>query len=149
MSAFQPSFAPAPSFATQPMYTQQKNCRCGVPASLAVSKSQRNPGKEFLACSKNKDDPSHCDFFEWANPQMQSELDAKRAVAAQKRQRTDESGGYIPTGPVAAIQNESVESMAKLLAVSDELLMFKDTILSYMNSMKLELLKKIEESKLV
>jgi len=43
-------------------------CNCGFAAvELTVRKEGENKGKRFLVCSKQKDDVSRCNFFQWAH----------------------------------------------------------------------------------
>lgn len=40
-------------------------CECNLPAKVAVSNSQKNPGKTFACCPKYKEDQSKCRYFKW------------------------------------------------------------------------------------
>ncbi|KAG2433407.1 hypothetical protein HXX76_008465 [Chlamydomonas incerta] len=42
-------------------------CGCGEPCPVKTSNSANNPGRQFFACQKMRDDPTRCRFFCWAD----------------------------------------------------------------------------------
>ncbi|KAG2449310.1 hypothetical protein HYH02_005466 [Chlamydomonas schloesseri] len=42
-------------------------CGCGEPCPVKTSNSANNPGRQFFACPKMRDDPTRCRFFVWAD----------------------------------------------------------------------------------
>jgi len=46
---------------------QQMNCQCGIPATIRTANTERNRGKQFYACSKDRNDSTKCNFFAWVS----------------------------------------------------------------------------------
>ncbi|GIL87597.1 hypothetical protein Vretimale_14713 [Volvox reticuliferus] len=42
-------------------------CMCGIDCPVKTSNSANNPGRQFFACPKMRDDPTRCKFFQWAD----------------------------------------------------------------------------------
>ncbi|GLI63788.1 hypothetical protein VaNZ11_006870 [Volvox africanus] len=42
-------------------------CMCGIDCPVKISNSANNPGRQFFACPKMRDDPTRCRFFQWAD----------------------------------------------------------------------------------
>lgn len=47
--------------------TDAPMCYCGEPCAQRTSNTPANPGRQFYKCSKARDDPSVCKFFQWAD----------------------------------------------------------------------------------
>ncbi|PNH05256.1 hypothetical protein TSOC_008496, partial [Tetrabaena socialis] len=42
-------------------------CMCGVDCPVKTSNSAANPGRQFWACPKMRDDPTRCRYFQWTD----------------------------------------------------------------------------------
>ncbi|GLC36475.1 hypothetical protein PLESTB_000152200 [Pleodorina starrii] len=42
-------------------------CMCGIDCPVKTSNSANNPGRQFFACPKMRDDATRCRFFQWAD----------------------------------------------------------------------------------
>ncbi|KAG1666882.1 hypothetical protein FOA52_013515 [Chlamydomonas sp. UWO 241] len=42
-------------------------CGCGLVMPVKTSQSANNPGRQFYACEKQREDPTRCGYFNWAD----------------------------------------------------------------------------------
>ncbi|GAX77550.1 hypothetical protein CEUSTIGMA_g4994.t1 [Chlamydomonas eustigma] len=44
---------------------ENPKCMCGLPMPVKTSNSEKNPGRQFYTCPKDREDPSRCKSFNW------------------------------------------------------------------------------------
>ena len=83
-------------------------CYCNEPCvHLQAGPNAKNPGRLFLKCSKFRDDPTQCKYFEWED-EIDKTKDTKIAAysPAPLRRRISGGGGYAPSHPTNQQQQE-------------------------------------------
>eukprot|EP00955_Chlamydomonas_euryale_P092436 364707-Chlamydomonas_euryale.AAC.8 len=65
---FDPDEQPHPDDIDGPPEEQEgPKCICGVVMQLRTSNSAANPGRQFYACDKQREDPTRCGYFNWSD----------------------------------------------------------------------------------